>query len=157
MKNFKRLAVLAVVLTVALAILMVPPSAHADDWKLYTGMLSHHTGERSDGEEWNENHDLVGLQYENFYAATYVNSYDKRSYSLGYMTDQKCLDTKIGVCFSLSLGVVSGYEYNGSKILPYILPHAQVQLYNNSWLDFSVSPGLSSGGVIYSASFVTTF
>ena len=67
-----------------IALLAISPMANAD--AIYLGGVSKHFGSSYDGEgyKYNENHELVAIEYNNIFLGTMLNSYHARSYAVGY-------------------------------------------------------------------------
>jgi len=63
---------------------LMPLTSKAD--AIYLGGWSKHFGGSvdNDGYELNEKHDMVAVEYDNIIAGTFINSYHKRGYLLGY-------------------------------------------------------------------------
>ncbi|CAH9012268.1 putative TMhelix containing protein [Vibrio phage 168E36-1] len=122
-------------LMLCLAIAFSMP-AQAD--AIYTGGLSFHIDgkEDPDGYEYNNNHELIAIEYKSAFVATMINSYHTRSYAVGYSfsvieAQYFNLDAVAGVIHGytkeqndiLRMGSVNGF---GSLILeantPYVKP-----------------------------------
>jgi L-rhamnose isomerase len=61
---------------------------------LYTGGWSKHFDEAEDNiyvDEFNEDHKLLGVQYEGFIVGQFYNSYNHKNYLLGYALENKHL------------------------------------------------------------------
>lgn len=69
--------------------------------ELEFGLITHHWKTRG----LNENNHLVGVEWRGVEASTFVNSYEDRSYSLGYRFE-------IGLGWSVSVGAIHGYGEN---------------------------------------------
>lgn len=89
-------------------------TAQADS--IYFGGWSNHLSGSTDksGYEYNEKHDLIALEYKQIFVGTMINSYDTRSYVLGYSFEP--LSTKY-VDFKILAGAVHGYEEHQNDIL----------------------------------------
>lgn len=60
----------------------------------------------NDGYKLNSKHDLIGVEYENFFVATMINSYHTRGYVAGYQFD--LIDAQYADV-NVMLGATSGY------------------------------------------------
>ena len=73
------------ILILLLALLPAGALADLDDWRLGTINASYHSsGERNDGQPYNERHDGLCVTYTVVVSCSYKNSYERRSYILGY-------------------------------------------------------------------------
>ena len=93
-----------------LAALAIAPVNHTIEVTYH--LSTHHAHDYvGEGEEFNSKHRFIGLEYREgdvgFAAATFVNSYFKRSYQLDYAKYWQVIDN---VEASVRVGVVSGYS-----------------------------------------------
>ncbi|CAH9017268.1 putative TMhelix containing protein [Vibrio phage 193E37-1] len=105
MKNIRKLLVVI--------LLLLPLSAFAD--ALYLGGVSKHFGSNydSDGYKYNDNHEMIVIEYSNVFLGTMLNSYHERSYVVGYqygLIEEKYFN------LDLALGVISGYTEEQNDI-----------------------------------------
>lgn len=68
---------------------------------LFLGLLTTHIG----GENYNNDNDLIGIQYDSYIAAHMTNSHYRESYILAY-------DKKMDQNWGFVLGASSGYDYD---------------------------------------------
>ena len=104
--------------------------------ELTFGGWSHHINTDTD---YNETHDLIGVEYNDFQVFTFVNSYDYRSYGVGYTHTVTLVDKYL--FFGVSVGVVDGYETveGFGRITPYLEPHLEFY-YENFGLQLGFLP-----------------
>ena len=89
-----------------IALLAISPIANADAL-YFGGWFSHLDGSKDNtGYEYNSNHELVAIEYNNVFIGTMLNSYHTRSYIAGYKFD--LYETKY-IDLSLIAGGVHGY------------------------------------------------
>lgn len=94
---------------------------------LFLGLLTTHIG----GENYNNDNDLIGIQYDSYIAAHMTNSHYRESYILAY-------DKKMDQNWGFVLGASSGYDYDcmtvvcsdserdDDDIIPVIAPYYKV-------------------------------
>ncbi|AUR90873.1 TMhelix containing protein [Vibrio phage 1.151.O._10N.222.46.B1] len=98
-----------------IALLALSPLAAQAGGVYFGGWSNHLTGSTDKtGYEYNEKHDLIALEYKKVFVGTMLNSYDTRSYVLGYCFAP--LSTKY-VDFKILAGAVHGYEKHQNDIL----------------------------------------
>lgn len=95
---------------------------------VYLGQWSRHT--RDEGDEYNETHELIGIEHKNVFITSFVNSYSDRSYFGGYRLHTSLDDVaEIGI----KVGLVHGYEdlwQIGGGLSPMALPELTLK-YDN--------------------------
>ncbi|CAH9016797.1 putative TMhelix containing protein [Vibrio phage 242E40-1] len=96
-----------------IALLAISPMANAD--AIYFGGVSKHFGSNYDGDgyKYNENHELVAIEYKNIFLGTMLNSYHERSYAVGYqygLIEEKYFNLDV------ALGAISGYTEEQNDI-----------------------------------------
>ncbi len=100
--------------------------------------------------KYNESHKMIGFKYNNIIASTFKNSYDNRSYLLGY--NYNALEFNIiGLKqkANIMIGLVHGYKeseageaYIKNGFSLYVLPSLNTEFYSNDRFSFSVDTGI---------------
>lgn len=144
--NKKQHIVLAMVITLLLLCLI--PMARADD-AVFFGVYTKHLDNRSDV---NEDNQIIGIKYRNFFATTFENSDYNRSWFLGYYfeTKRKKFKNDIYVKGNLYLGASYGYDdvdFDVGGWYPAAVPTFEIG-YKRVSLELLAWP--SDGGVISS-------
>lgn len=80
--------------------------------------LSLHSYHYDRDKEHNESHKIIGGQYRNYEAFTFINSKLRRSYYLGYIDREAYYITR-DIYLGYSVGIISGYS---STVVPFIFP-----------------------------------
>ena len=93
---------------------------------VYLSMNSYHYKDLGQ----NESHELIGLEYNNLYAETFINSYYERSYHIGYI-DRNVKCNSINICLGYSAGVVHVYSKYDAPVVPTVVPI--VSWTNDNW------------------------
>lgn len=102
--------------------LMLAPFAQAEQSEVYIhfGMLSKHF----DDKEHNEDHELIGLEWRNWYAGYYPNSDDLDSYFI--FRNYRWFHLFSKVHLGARIGAITGYDFlkeiPGTKITPVLIP-----------------------------------
>ena len=100
--------------------------------------------------KYNESHKMIGFKYNNIIASTFKNSYDNRSYLLGYNYNALEFDI-IGLKqkANIMIGLVHGYKeseasaaYIKNGFSVYFLPSLNTEFYNNDRFSFAIDTGI---------------
>lgn len=124
------------------AMLIAGQAYSSESASLMVGMWSKHWDAATKcGElECNERHDLIGVEYDGYFLATYKNTLNMRTNLAGMTTSEKCWGD--WVCADLIYGVATGYDEKFDKsVIPFAAPRINVQLYNNLHLQVFGVPG----------------
>jgi hypothetical protein len=111
----KLLQAFAAALSIALILmitLVFANIAHGKDLQLEAGLYTFHAFIKSeDRYTLNENNQFLSVAYRGAHAATFVNSYEYRSYALGYRW-------QVTEWFGFSVGAIHGYTPEHMPIAP---------------------------------------
>lgn len=100
--------------TLVLLCLLFTSSVLADD-SLYLSLHSYHYDRTKD---YNESHDLLGLEYNSFFVQHFTTSKRKESWHVGYIKrDIWCFNENL--CIGGDIGLITGYS---SSVQPVIFP-----------------------------------
>ena len=149
------------ILVTILALLSVCDTVRADDnflnkhevsigWSFYTVHWSDDS-QQDNGEEYNNNNNILVLSIDQWFVSTFVNSYDNRSYALGYTfrtPKWQPFNNELYGRANLQAGVVYGYEDDLTTFggwLPGILPSIEV---GYKWFSIDTLVIPSESGVI---------
>ena len=125
-------------------ILLFANVATADPY-LYLGQWSNHF--HDDGDEYNEKHDLIGVEYRSWFVGTYKNSFRDESWLLTKRFSKS-------VCphfdYGAKVGFVTGYDHlwNVGGAAPILLIDANVML-GDTALNFNYGFAFVSVGMRY--------
>jgi hypothetical protein len=115
---------------------------------IFVGVYTRHIDYRS---ELNENNQIVGIKYGNYFATTFVNSQYDRTHFIGWLfdTDRKILHKELYLKGNLYAGMSYGYEveFNVGGWYPAAAPSFELGIKNWS-LEFIAWP--ADGGVVIS-------
>ncbi len=104
---------------VAIFLMLLSLSCYGDTW-IHTGMLSKHFT----GGEYNERHNLIGIEHDQWYVGYYNNSFNDDSFFLFRTYRWKPVFTNIK--FGWKYGAISGYdngiEMFGTEVTPAFIP-----------------------------------
>ena len=100
--------------------LALSPAVYAKELDLVVGGFSYHSDRDAD---YNEVHDNIGLEYDDWTVFYYRNSNRRSSVFLGKSTEGSCYASWL--CSGLSYGIISGYS---DKYIPVVLPKLRVDL-----------------------------
>lgn len=70
-----------------LLFLLMSVNVHSGDIHLYTGAWSYHFNDMPENkytDEYNEDNDMIAIEYKNYMIGTFVNSYNHRNYLAAY-------------------------------------------------------------------------
>lgn len=98
---------------------------------LNLGLWSHHW---RDG-DYNETHDLIGVEIAEYSVATYENSYGRETWLLTKRVREAC-DGRL--CYEWQAGLVHGYR---DTTLPILFPRIRYEVTNNSEIYLTGFPG----------------
>lgn len=130
--------------TAFLLLSLLSASAIADDdFSVMAGLWSYHwdaapvCGKR----DCNESNDMIGIESGNIFAATMINSFNRRSYWLGVVTDKRCWSDYI--CADISAALATGYP--DAEIVPFIAPRVIIGADKGLQLQLFGMPGYIMG------------
>lgn len=128
------------------------------------GGWSNHNMIDKDGFEYNENHNLIGIEFDQVIYAKFKNSYNDSSTVLAYSFNLTQVTSEyVDLKLNLAVGLVSGYQdYNiisGVSISPYFSTIIETTFKIRKDLSFSVDTGLlpDQNGVIVTHSLKITY
>lgn len=122
--------------TAMIITMMVPAISFADDFKITLPIGSHHFGADS-SYDYNEKNYGFGLEFVNFGAIWFKNSYHKNTYGLYYSLNTTF---KNHITIGARIGALTGYErITGEKLSPVAMPFLGLK-YDQHNLNFSVIP-----------------
>ena len=99
----------------ALLLLLIIITATAEDYYLF-GMWSYHF----DDSKYRQKHNLIGIEKNNKFAYTYINSQNDRSFYVGKIRrDWKCAGKW---CLGYNYGILTGYDIGRYKWTPIAFP-----------------------------------
>lgn len=109
---------------------------------LLLGQFSYHFNRDYD---YNESHNLIGIEYNRYFIAHFENSYGHDSVVVGYRFVRPYRSIELG----LKLGAVHGYKdrfswWNNEEVAPFILLDATISLSKRVAVEFNIAP--ASGG-----------
>lgn len=118
-------------------------------YKLIFGGWSYHLRESETGYNYNQDHQFFGVEYQNWVAATFINSFRDRTYALGYDFNWQYSEK---VSYGVIAGMTYGYDdkdmkdskfnFVKNKFGPLLHAYVDYQLYKDESVEFRPNLGL---------------
>jgi hypothetical protein len=94
-------------------LLLLSQLTYASDYYLYTGGFSQHFKSEGEGEDkYNENNQLIGVEFHTIVAGTFKNTYNDRSFYIGRKFFKEAGNLELGIVAGATYGY---YECYGPK------------------------------------------
>jgi hypothetical protein len=83
---------------------------------IHLGMVSKHFN----GDDYNETHDLIALDYKDYTVGYYTNSYYNPSYFI--VKNRRLKEISANVHLGFKYGIIYGYDTSAGKTVPFSVP-----------------------------------